>query len=96
MRWDEANRSLWPNSEVHVEFLPAMPALLLIGVQNKNNTSELREATQTRYLRWKLPPIPCVSGPDFSIPSVRNRTEQSTNEQYGLEYGLPGVLFAGR
>jgi hypothetical protein len=26
----EANRSLWPNSEVHEEFLPAMPALLYL------------------------------------------------------------------
>ena len=38
MRWEEANRSLWPNSEVHEESLPAMPALLLVGVQNKNTT----------------------------------------------------------
>jgi len=42
---DEANRSLWPNSEVHEESLPAMPALLLTGVQNKNNTIEARSAT---------------------------------------------------
>ena len=27
MRWGEANRSLWPNSEVHEESLPAMPTL---------------------------------------------------------------------
>jgi len=40
MRWEEANRSLWPNSEVHEESLPAMPALLLTGVQNKYTTDE--------------------------------------------------------
>jgi hypothetical protein len=34
----EANRSLWPNSEVHEESLPAMPALLLVRVQNKHTT----------------------------------------------------------
>jgi hypothetical protein len=44
MRWDEANRSLWPNSEVHEESLPAMPALLLIGVQDKHTTGEARRA----------------------------------------------------
>jgi hypothetical protein len=38
MRWEEANRSLWPNSEVHVESLPAMPALLYSGVQNNHTT----------------------------------------------------------
>ncbi len=41
MRWEEANRSLWPNSEVHEESLPAMPALLLSGVQNKNTINRL-------------------------------------------------------
>ena len=41
MRWREANRSLWPNSEVHEEFLPAMPILLFSGVQNKNNTTRV-------------------------------------------------------
>jgi hypothetical protein len=34
----EANRSLWPNSEVHEEFLPAMPALLLLGVHHQSTT----------------------------------------------------------
>jgi hypothetical protein len=44
MRWEEANRSLWPNSEFHEEFLPAMPALLLTGVQNKYTTVAMRLA----------------------------------------------------
>src|SRR5207302_8101553 len=35
MRWEEANRSLWPNSEVHEESLPAMPVLLLTGVRSE-------------------------------------------------------------
>jgi hypothetical protein len=38
MRWEEANRSLWPNSEVHEESLPAMPALLFSRVQNNHTT----------------------------------------------------------
>jgi hypothetical protein len=42
LRWREANRSLWPNSEVHEESLPAMPVLFLIRVQNKNTTNEVR------------------------------------------------------
>ncbi|MBB5341281.1 hypothetical protein HDF13_003614 [Edaphobacter lichenicola] len=42
MRWDEANRSLWPNSEVHEESLPAVPALFLVRVQNKHTTVAVR------------------------------------------------------
>jgi hypothetical protein len=44
MRWEEANRSLWPNSEVHEESLPAMPVLFLSRVQNKNSTIRMRLA----------------------------------------------------
>jgi hypothetical protein len=39
MRWEEANRSLWPNSEVHEESLPAMPVLFFSRVQNNHTTS---------------------------------------------------------
>jgi hypothetical protein len=44
MRWEEANRSLWPNSEVHEESLPAMPVPLFSRVQNKNSTIRLQLA----------------------------------------------------
>jgi hypothetical protein len=44
MRWEEANRSLWPNSEVHEESLPAMPVPLFSRVQNKNSTVRLQLA----------------------------------------------------
>jgi hypothetical protein len=48
MRWEEANRSLWPNSEVHEESLPAVPALLFSRVQNKHNTTGVRLAIETQ------------------------------------------------
>ena len=35
----EANRSLWPNSEFHKEFLPANPVLLFSRVQNNHSTA---------------------------------------------------------
>jgi hypothetical protein len=52
LRWGEANRSLWPNSEVHWEFLPAVPVLLFSRVQNKDNTTAAQLAIGTR-LSWK-------------------------------------------
>jgi hypothetical protein len=44
MRWDEANRSLWPNSEFHEESLPAMPVLVLLRVQTNPNTTVQQSA----------------------------------------------------
>jgi hypothetical protein len=44
LRWEEANRSLWPNSEFHEESLPAMPALLFLRAQSNNNTMVVRLA----------------------------------------------------
>jgi hypothetical protein len=72
LRWEEANRSLWPNSEVHEEFLPAMPVPLSSGVQNKNNTTRVRLAMRNSPRHYL-----------FSGGSVRKRTEQSTDEQQG-------------
>ena len=69
MRWGEANRSLWPNSEFHEESLPAMPVLLLTGVQNYYNTSEVRFATGNTRRHSSL------GG------GVRKRTEQSIGGQ---------------
>ena len=44
LRWGEANRSLWPNSEFHEESLPAMPVLLFSRAQNKYNTMGIQLA----------------------------------------------------
>jgi hypothetical protein len=58
MRWEEAYRSLWPNSEVHEESLPAMPVLLSTGVQNKNNTMGIQLAIKNgqRHLSGRRRP----------------------------------------
>ena len=47
LRWGEANRSLWPNSEVHEEFLPAMPVLVFLEVQTNNTTTLIQIAIGT-------------------------------------------------
>src|SRR5437868_2838690 len=47
LRWGEANRSLWPNSEVHEEFLPAMPVLLYLRAQTNNSTTLIQIAIGT-------------------------------------------------
>jgi hypothetical protein len=68
---DEANRSLWPNSEFHEESLPAMPVLFFSRVQNHHNTTRVRLAmgnSPKAFLRSN---------------SVRKRTEESTHEQQG-------------
>ena len=44
MRWGEAIRSLWPDSELHGESLPAVPVLELIKVQNNHITAWVRPA----------------------------------------------------
>jgi hypothetical protein len=47
LRWGEANRSLWPNSEVHEEFLPAMPVLDCHRIQTNNSTTVVQVAMGT-------------------------------------------------
>jgi hypothetical protein len=69
LRWGEANRSLWPNSEVHEESLPAMPVLLFPRVQSKNNTTRIQLAMGN-------------SGTQKD-GSVRKRAGESTEEQHG-------------
>jgi hypothetical protein len=69
MRWEEANRSLWPNSEVHEESLPAMPVLLFSRVQNNHNTTAVRFA------------MGIDEDTTDEGESVRKRTEKSTDEQ---------------
>jgi hypothetical protein len=64
MRWEEANRSLWPTSEVHEEFLPARPALLFSRVQTEDNTNRMQRATGMVAEGVPPPPLP---GNNYSI-----------------------------
>jgi hypothetical protein len=69
MRWGEANRSLWPNSEFHEESLPAMPVLLLSRVQNNYITCA------ARFAMWNS------RRHSHGLGSVRKRTERSVDGQ---------------
>ena len=80
MRWGEANRSLWPDSEFHGESLPAVPVLDLIRVQNKSNTQRCGKARGVLRVLSRA-----VFEPDFrERHDVRKRTAKSVGEQRGV------------